>query len=292
MPARTSRCRRIVSARRTSALSASALGSAYDVSCRAARSPYGRPEAGRVAQLILPRRGVFVVQLRGERVVVDPTTAIVIAGGEEYSVSHPTDGGDDCTVLILPPELREEAVGTADGAVARLEARQHLAIRSVTQALRRAEEDLEGEDATALLVDVVAPAFAERSEVELRPGQRARVESVRALLAASPTGRWTLATIAEAAGCSPFHLAREFRRATGKSLSRYLLELRLALAVDRLANGETNLSLLALELGFSHHSHFSSRFRGVFGRTPSAVRETLTRARGNELLALVATAPA
>ena len=162
---------------------------------------------------------------------------------------------------------------------------------SVRLALRRAQDDLEGEDAAALLVDAIAPAFAERAERRLSPGQQARVEGVRALLATSPTTRWTLRAVADKVGCSPFHLAREFRRGTGQSLSRYVLQLRLALAIERLVGGENNLSLLALELGFSHHSHFSARFRGIFGTTPSAARETLTSARRAELVALVATAP-
>ena len=83
--------------------------------CRAPRSAYGPTEAGKVGQLILPGRGVFVVQCDGGRVVVDATTAIIIDAGQEYSVSHPTDGGDDCTVLVLPPELREESFSVSAG---------------------------------------------------------------------------------------------------------------------------------------------------------------------------------
>ena len=53
---------------------------------------------------------------------------------------------------------------------------------------------------------------------------------------------------------------------------RYLTLLRLRASLDRLAGGENNLTALALELGFSSHSHFADAFRREFGRTPSDVR--------------------
>ena len=278
--------------RRASPLVETPLGRAYDVCCRAPRSGYGPTERGDVAQVILPRRGVFVVQRRGERIVVDTTTAILLGGDEEYSVGHPRDGGDDCTVLVLPPVLLEDSVGSVAGAVGRLTPQQHLAVCLMTRTLRMANGDhLEADDAAMLLLATVASAFARnRSERRLGPGQRARVEAVRALLAASPAAHWDLRAVAAAVHCSPFHLARQFRAATGESISRYVLRLRLAAAVERLAGGETDLSMLAVELGFSHHSHFSARFRSVFGMAPSAARKALTRPHRDVLQAVVASA--
>ena len=49
--------------------------------------------------------------------------------------------------------------------------------------------------------------------------------------------------------------------------------LRLRRAVERLAaEPATDLSRLALDLGYCSPSHFSDRFRAAFGRPPSAVR--------------------
>jgi AraC-like DNA-binding protein len=78
---------------------------------------------------------------------------------------------------------------------------------------------------------------------------------------------------------SPWHLARLFRTVTGESISRYLLRLRLGVALDRLAGGERDLAALSLELGFAHHSHFSARFRAMFGVTPSVFRSSLSADR-------------
>jgi AraC-like DNA-binding protein len=88
----------------------------------------------------------------------------------------------------------------------------------------------------------------------------------------------------------PFHLARKFRAVTGESISRYLLRLRLGLALDRIAAGETELARLAVELGFAHHSHFSARFRSVFGTTPSQARSELASGPRRELSTIVTAA--
>jgi AraC-like DNA-binding protein len=94
-------------------------------------------------------------------------------------------------------------------------------------------------------------------------------------LLADPTDPAGLTVLAGRAGCSPFHLARMFRRAHGLSLTDYRTRLRIALALDRLAHGADNLAALAQELGFSHHSHFGATFHRHVGLTPRAAREAL-----------------
>ena len=121
----------------------------------------------------------------------------------------------------------------------------------------------------------------------LGPGQRLRIERARALLASAPTDRWDLGALGRALLCSPFHLARQFRAATGETISRYVLRLRLGVALERLANGERDIAALAVETGFSHHSHFSARFHSAFGITPTKAREILTQRKFDELRAIL-----
>lgn len=52
-------------------------------------------------------------------------------------------------------------------------------------------------------------------------------------------------------------------------IHRYLLSLRLALALDRLLDRSVGLSAIAYSLGFSSHSHFTTLFRRAFGLSPS-----------------------
>jgi AraC-like DNA-binding protein len=59
----------------------------------------------------------------------------------------------------------------------------------------------------------------------------------------------------------------------GVPLHGYLTQLRLARALVELPHA-SDLTTLALDLGFSSHSHFTAVFRAAFGCTPSQFRET------------------
>src|SRR5262249_38106866 len=88
-----------------------------------------------------------------------------------------------------------------------------------------------------------------------------------------------LMDVAREAGTSVFGFARIFREHAGMPLHRYLTLLRLRAALERLCDASGNdLTVLALELGFSSHSHFTEVFRREFGSTPSRVRRTATSA--------------
>jgi AraC-like DNA-binding protein len=80
-----------------------------------------------------------------------------------------------------------------------------------------------------------------------------------------------LGHVARAVGASPAYLTDLFRRLEGVSMHRYVAQLRLARALVELPHAD-DLSTLALEVGFSSHSHFTAAFRRAFGCTPSQFR--------------------
>lgn len=272
-------------------LLASPLARVYDVTCRTPRSGYGALMLNEAIQVGLPRRGVFLIQRRGETAVIDTNAMLMLGPDDEYRVAHPTGAGDEGTVVALPPDLVEDAIGRVEGRVGKLRPRDQLAACALHRILRHAGPDqLEAEDAVLLLLGSLARAFADAGNDDraLGPGQRLRVQRARALLASAPTDRWELGALGRALRCSPFHLARQFRAATGETVSRYALRLRLGVALERLAQGERDIAALAVETGFSHHSHFSARFRSAFGITPSEARKILTQRRFDELRAVLA----
>src|SRR6266487_4710337 len=269
----------------------SPLARVYDVVCRTPRSGYGALMLNAVPQSCLPRRGVYLIERRGQTTVVDTNTALMLGPDDEYRVAHPTGDGDEGTVLALPLDLVEDAVGGVEGRVGNLGPRDHLAVCVVDRALRDAGADqLEAEEAMLLLLGLLSRAFADTGNDHrtLGPGQRLRIERARALLASAPTDRWDLGALGRALRCSPFHLARQFRAATGETISRYALRLRLAVALERLAKGERDIAALAVDTGFSHHSHFSARFRSAYGITPTEAREILTQRKLAELRVVLA----
>ncbi len=131
------------------------------------------------------------------------------------------------------------------------------------------------EEALSLLARVLRDGYSVRGvrlscrRADTARGRRELVERAKAVLAADPGRRHTLAELAGDMAISPFHLTRVFREITGMPMHQYLLRLRLATSLERLDAGDTNLSALALALGFSSHSHFSAAFRKAFGITPT-----------------------
>jgi AraC-like DNA-binding protein len=75
-------------------------------------------------------------------------------------------------------------------------------------------------------------------------------------------------------GVSPVYLTQAFKRVEDVPLYRYHLRLRLARALDLLADYD-DLTDLALDLGFTSHSHFTAAFRKVYGVTPSAFQRSI-----------------
>jgi len=272
----------------------------YDVTCLAHRSGLGGRHTARAplgvsngdrespAVLRLPLRGVLGIEWRGQTVAMDTSTAMFIGVDEEYRINHLVPGQEKAILIILAASLCEDVFGNVEGGVASLRSHDHLGICLAAQALRDDGDRLEAEELTMTLLGSISPRFTRdpgRTLRRLRPAQLSRIEDVRALLAASPTTRWDLHSIGRTVHCSPFHLSRQFRAVTGETVSRYLLRLRLAEAVGRLANGERDLAVTAVESGFAHHSHFSRRFRAAFGVTPRQARGMLTRHRLQDLRA-------
>jgi AraC family transcriptional regulator len=78
--------------------------------------------------------------------------------------------------------------------------------------------------------------------------------------------------IAQVAGRHEIHVAREFRRFFGASLGAYMRRLRTEHAARLLRGTRMSVSEIALECGFSSHSHLCREFRTWSGATPSQYR--------------------
>jgi AraC-like DNA-binding protein len=88
-----------------------------------------------------------------------------------------------------------------------------------------------------------------------------------------------VADLARAAGLSPAHFSREFRRAFGESPHQYLLTRRLERAAALLRNTDRNVTEICFDVGLTSLGSFVTSFRRVYGATPSAYRATFPPAR-------------
>jgi len=286
----------------------SASVSVYDVCCRPRDLQRGAEEWSLAHQVVFPRRGIFERETGGRRLLADVNQVLFFNREESYRVAHPGGCGDDCTVFVFDDRLSREAVQEWDPAWAESSERlfRFPQIASDARAfwwqdlLRRAalagvgqQLQLE-EEALGLLRSVLRSGYRQqgaqprRAQPELprSPTSRLHAEQVqrtRLLLARRFAEDLSLEALAQAAHCSSFHLARLFRAQCGLSLHQYRHRLRLREALRRLAEGESDLSALALSLGFSSHSHFSDAFRQAFGLSPSRSRAWLSARRLGEM---------
>jgi len=239
--------------------------------------------------VVFPRNAVEITHAGGRPIASDPTRAMLYNRGQEYRRTALARDGDRCDWFAFDRADMAEAVAAASrkgppsddhpvpvpqGPVsADLYLQQR---RLFEEASSRSPDLLRVEEGAMSVLDRTVRAALEaadagpaRSEDRSR---RERVVAVQEILATRFAERLTLATLAQSAGCSSFHLTRIFREQTRSTIHAYLLQVRLRAALERL-EPRSDLAALSFELGFSSHSHFTSAFRRAFGVTPSGVRE-------------------
>jgi AraC family transcriptional regulator len=253
-----------------------------DVCCEGRCRDKSAEEWAAATELVFPYRGVYVRHVGNDQAVAEANQVLFFNASEGYRVSHPVSGGDACLSLaISEPLLRELAPLTFLGDNARLAFRpQRLRIDARAQALvavlrhslrQNIAGPLEAESlALTLAQRALGPRTTHAAGASL--GRQRLVDRVKLVLASDPARRWTLAEIAAEVRGSPVYLTQVFQQVEGLPLYRYQLRLRLARALDLLAQYD-DLTALSLDLGFSSHSHFSAAFRQVYGRSPSEFRQ-------------------
>jgi AraC-like DNA-binding protein len=251
-----------------------------DVACRSQRGRGQGAEHTSGHALVFVRRGCFVRDADGVASTFDFTLAYCVNPGQEERYDHPHAGGDDCTVLVVSPEVVESLQGGEPSLPRRplvTSPEIDLAHRLLLTRARRGDDPEELEEraialaACALEEDDPRPVAAGRPATAL--ARRALVAGAREALAADP--RRSLHQLARELSVSPHHLSRIFSSTTGTTISRHRLRLRVRAALERLAGGESDLARLAAELGFADQSHFCRAVRSETRRTPSALRNLL-----------------
>jgi AraC family transcriptional regulator len=257
-----------------------------DVRCLGGPRDRGGEEHADETQLVFPYRGAYVRHLGHDDAVAEANQVLLFNAGEPYRVSHPVNGGDcSLTLTLAAPQMRELAPPALlrEGATLRFRP-QRLRIDARAQALMAilrhslrvsVAEPLEAEGLALTLVQrSLGPRTAHAPGASA--GRQKLVDRAKVVLAGDLARRWTLAEIAAEVRCSPVYLTQVFRQVEGMPLYRYQLRLRLARALDLLGEYD-ELTMLALDLGFSSHSHFSAAFRAAYGRSPSEFRQAALR---------------
>ncbi len=261
----------------------------WDVVCQGMCRHKSAEEFVAATHLVFPYRGVYVHHVGRAEAVAEANQIVFINEGEPYRVSHPIAGGDSslsigvsaATLLELAPANYLQARSRA--AFNRLHLRIDAGVQALTARLRQrlAHGAIEALEAEALTLALLRRALGE--SISRAPsgsvGRQKLVDRAKLVLASDLGRRWTLAAIAADVGVSPVYLTQLFQQVEGLPLYRYQLQLRLARALELLGD-DVDLTDLALDLGFSSHSHFAATFKRTYGQAPSAFQRS-TRVRSS-----------
>lgn len=255
-----------------------------DVRCSGDCRHKSPDECASALHLVYPYRGAFMRHVGRRETVAEVNQLVFFNEEEEYAVSHPVGGGDACLSLFVDPALVRELAPAGQllpGAASRfdlprrgIDPRAQVLVALLRHGLARgAMETLEAE---TLALTLIRRSLGDRTSHASATtyGREKLVDRTKLLLAANPGRRWTLAAIGKEMGVSPVYLTQVFTQVEGVPLYRYQTRLRLAQALDQVADCE-DLTMLALDLGFSSHSHFTAAFRQAFGRSPTELQRAV-----------------
>lgn len=245
--------------------------------CRHPRVDCGYVQGVEPARIILTRHGSFAMHVAGRTRLARPGQAVMIGKHAEYRVSHPDEDGCDCCtdIWLSDPALAMlRDAGAGEQAFSAIDHDLQFQCAHV-EMLQGMKQHGEVQDADDLLFDALSWLVALPRASLRQESLRVQVQRAEETIVGHADENIDIATLAHRAGCSPFHLCRLFRAATGQSLRRFRLQQRLGSAVGRLGDGEQDLAGLAFDLGFSSHSHMTDAFRRALGMTPGELRRDL-----------------
>lgn len=233
--------------------------------------------------------------------VVDPSSFLVIAAGEKYSLNIAAERPvETCCVFFAPNFVEQLATDLTSPLENALDAPTRAARslpylsalhnesdrRTITQVQNLAQRCAQAlapsgfeEEFVQLGIDLLLLYGRIRNQAARLPAARSstRQELYRRLLLgreyfhSHATGPVSIAAVSRAAGLSLYHFHRGFTQAFEQTPHAYLTGLRLARARHLLETGSSVLES-CLDVGFSSPSAFSRLFRTCYGKPPSAFR--------------------
>ena len=239
-------------------------------------------------RIVVTRRGVWELEIAGSARLADPMNVTFWNRDAHYRVRHPVPGGDDCTVFRLtalggqalrersPSRNAPESGPTFVNRSRLIDGPSYLLHRRALERARQANsaaDPMAVEEPALAFLDHVTGESAAHARTDPARGQSRHVDRACDIVASDFKQPLTVEGIARRAQCSPFHLSRLFRRATGVTLYRAVVRMRLRSGLERLLDEPANVARIALDSGFASHSHFADAFRAEYGCSPSEARK-------------------
>ncbi len=237
---------------------------------------------------VFPRTAVAIAHEHEQPFLANPTVATFYNMGQVYERAAVSATGDYCDWFAIKPQAIadvRETLNLKDGKSHQLFVQTHAFADDATYLRQRQVfahvvsgapiDALYVEENVLLLLEKLLRGAAPKNRTApVSARQRAVVRNVEALLSQRYDDALSIGEIAQTVDISEYHLARLFRKVTGRTLHGYRHALRTRGALGAIAQDDSSLTTIALSLGYSSQSHFTETFRRTFGLLPSEFRRT------------------
>ncbi len=258
--------------------------------CHPSHPSFQDSGAARTFCFVFPRTAVQIQHEHEAAFVANSNVVTFYNRGQAYLRQTVSPEGDRCDWFGVESDLVRDVVRTFDRSVdncpempfrftrAWSDTSTYLLQRTIFERVVKdnTSEPLAVEEAVVGLLEAVVRAAyrntPSRSPREISRKQLDVVRHIEMILSSGLDQRLTLRDLAAKAEISVYHLCRLFHQATGKTLHQYRQNLRLRWALENLVDPGKPLVDIALDAGFSSHSHFTSIFRREFSHSPSELR--------------------
>jgi AraC-like DNA-binding protein len=257
------------------------------------------PEAEQFARasIAIVRSGVFGIRT-GRRTQILSTGFLLVGNARQnYEASHEHGAGDRCLVFDFEEGAVEDlAESLRRGASLCPFAANVLPPHPRVDALRLLAQEEFGANGAMGLEELglslaahvleLSGTGSARSSSEVADNRRARHQIAAAIahIERSSSDELRLSELAAAAGLSPFHFLRLFKRETGVTPHRFLVQTRIRRALELLRETARPITHIAFDVGFADLSNFINAFRREVGCSPRHYRQSglarLRAARG------------
>jgi AraC family transcriptional regulator len=253
---------------------------------------FGGPHTNGGSLMVFPRTSVLIQHAGKPQIVADPNTVVFYNHGQEYIRSQLSDKGDLCDWFGFSYETIADAIRPFDPYVddrltqpfsfmhgpsdSTSYLTQRLVVDHILSNTKMDRLFIEEAVLTALkrVIENKYRANGMLPQKNKNKHEQDVVNTIQKMLGTSFEQELSLEQIAKAVNFSPFHLCRIFRKHTGQSIHQYLKQIRLRTSLEYATQVNADLTSLAVQIGFSSHSHFTESFRKSFGAPPSMLRNT------------------
>jgi AraC-like DNA-binding protein len=239
------------------------------------------------ATISVVRSGVFGFRSDRDDQLLTTGFLLLANPGQQYEISHDHGGGDRCLIFRFDHTVLAQIAGQyARSAENRYFARSVMPPIPRVDALRQLAEQRYASGGPAMGLEELGLALAATTfqhtaanprRVPLSTPHTGRVRdtifAALDLLEQDASEDLSLSAVADSVGLSTYHFLRLFKRETGVTPYRFLMQARIRKAIELLRETSLPVTEIAFEVGFGDLSNFINFFRREIGCSPSQFRK-------------------